>query len=433
MSKKFVINGTKPLYGTIDVLGSKNASLPIIAATLLTKEQCRIHNLPRVSDVYLMLDVLKNMGSKISWLGARTVAIENKTINPLNLSGDIVKKMRASILFLGPLLARFKKIEYMRYPGGCTIGPRPIDVHLKAFEDLGAEVLRHRNFFSVKFKDALKPASALVLEEFSVTATENILMFLSSVPHATEIKIAACEPHVHSLAKFLSAMGAKITGAGTSNIKVRGAQRLKGAGQRIIPDYIEAGTFILMALIVGGEVTVRNVPISNLDLMLKKLAVAGANINVDTKRDVLTIRSKSGGFSYDNKKLVCDRIQTMPYPGIPTDLQSVFSVFASQTHGETFIHEPLYEKRLDCLSELTKMGADVKILDPHRAIIRGPTRLCGAQVIGQDLRSGAALVIAGLAAKGTTVVSGAEHIERGYEDLDERLRKLGADVIKISS
>jgi len=431
MPDKFIIHGGKQLNGTIDVRGSKNAALPILAATILTKERCRINNLPLVLDVYRTIEILEGMGSSVRWVGKRSVDIENKRIKPGRLESDAVRKMRASILFLGPLLARFGKVERMQYPGGCSIGPRPIDVHLKAFEDIGARISLGKNFFSVQMPARPKITRPVILNEFSVTATENLLAFLSSISGSSHIKIAASEPHVRDLAKFLSKMGARINGAGTSTISVHGSDKLRGASHNISSDYIEAGTFAIATLAVGGKVLIRNTPISDLDLVLKKLTTSGADIRIFSDKNIIEVRAASGGLGMHRRKMFIDQVQMLPHPGIPTDLQSVFGVLATQTLGDTLIHEPMYENRLECLRELGKMGAKIKIYDPHRAQVLGPTRLKGAEVTGHDLRGGAALVIAGLAAYGKTVVSGLKHIERGYEDFDVRLRKLGADIKKI--
>jgi len=422
---KFIIKGGNPLNGEIDVRGSKNAALPIIAATLLTKDKCTISNLPRVLDVFCMLEILQQLGSDVKWANKRTVEITNSKISPDNLASGAVKKMRASILFLGPLLARFGKVEKMRYPGGCSIGARPIGIHLEAFRDLGAKVTLSDNFFSVEFPARCKIPPKIILNEFSVTATENILAFLSSIPQKTEIRIAAAEPHVVDLAKFISKMGARIKGAGTSTISILGSRHLNGASHKIIPDYIEAGTFILSVLGAGGSVAIKNAPVSHLDLFIKKLTSSGADIRMDAGKNTSKV---TGG-----KRMTISKIQTMPYPGIPSDLQSSFAALATQTIGDTFIHETLYEGRLACLREINKMGARIKILDPHRAVIAGPVKLTGAEVSASDLRGGAALVIAGLMASGTTTINGAEHVERGYEDLDGRLRALGADIVKIKN
>ncbi len=426
MSTYLVIKGGKRLSGTIPVYGSKNAALPIIAATILTKTPCVIRNIPRVTDVHVMIDALRDMGAKVLWKDRRTVIIENKEIDPDKLSQSAVQKMRASILFCGPLLARFGEVRKMHYPGGCSIGARPIDVHLRSFEDLGAKVIRANNFFSIYREARPRSQNSVVLNEFSVTATENVLLFASAVPEQTTIKIAAAEPHVADLAKFLTKTGARIHGAGTAQISIRGSANLIGATHRIIADYIEAGTFILMALVAGRAIEIKNAPIEHLDLVIKKLRAAGGNIACNHRKKTITVQS-------GRKSLILDKVQIMPYPGIPTDLQSAFGVFAARTVGETLIHEPLYENRFACLKELAKFGVRIKALDPHRAIVHGPTNLNAAEVSGHDLRSVAALVIAGLAAKGTTIVRGAEHVERGYENLEGRLLALGANIKKVTT
>lgn len=431
MSNKFIINGGNPLFGEINVLGSKNAALPILSATLLTQERCRISNLPRVRDVFEMLNILEQMGSKIKWVALRSIDIENKEINTSRLDSDALSKMRASILLLGPLLARFGQVKGMRYPGGCSIGARPIDTHFEAFRDLGAKIILGKKFFSVIMPPVSRRPKAVTLKEFSVTATENTLSFLSALPIKSQIKIAACEPHVWDLAKFLRKMGVKITGDGTSTINIRGSNRLSGAAHRISPDYIEAGTFMIAPLVCGGRVRVRNVNLSDLDFVIKKLVSSGADIKLFSKDHAIEVKAEFPGAGRGGKRMVMENIQSLPHPGIPTDLQSVLSVLATQTEGATLIHEPLYEKRLSCIKELSKMGARSKICDPHRAIVWGPVTLRGSKVVSRDLRGGAALVIAGLGASGTTLISNIEHVERGYEDLGGRLKTLGADIEKI--
>ncbi|OGH68931.1 MAG: UDP-N-acetylglucosamine 1-carboxyvinyltransferase [Candidatus Magasanikbacteria bacterium RIFCSPHIGHO2_01_FULL_47_8] len=429
-TNKFIIRGGKKLRGAIDVKGSKNAALPILAATLLTSGKCRISNIPRVSDVSGMLELMKEIGSEIKWVGEDSLEIENKNITLSKIKGDAVKKMRASILLVGPLLARFGKVENMQYPGGCSIGQRPIDVHLNAFKDLGAKIKNGKNSFSIYLdsKDVL--SKDVVLEEFSVTATENILMYLSGIDKDVRIKIAAAEPHVQDLAKFLKKMGANISGEGTSTICVKGLSAPKGARHNVVSDYIEAGTFVLMGLSVGGDIIIKNAPIDDLDFVIKKLTAAGAKISLDRKNSTISVKSAYPG-SGTKSRMAIAKIQTLPHPGIPTDLQSAFAVLATQAKGDTLIHEPMYEKRLEQLLELVKMGANVDLLDPHRAVIAGPVKLTGAEVAGNDLRGGAALVIAALSARGKSTISGVEYIERGYENLVERLRGIGADIEKI--
>ena len=431
MANSFVIRGGKQLRGTVDVRGSKNAALPVLAATVLTKKKCRISNLPLVLDVRRMLKMLDAMGSSIRWDGSHTVVIENKDIYPARLGRDTVEEMRASILLLGPLLARFGRVEKMRYPGGCSIGARPIDTHLAAFRDLGAKIALGKKSFSVEIPSRKKMPSEVILNEFSVTATENLLLFLASKDSTTRIKIAAAEPHVRDLTRVLVKMGARCSGAGSSTITIRGAGGLRGVSHRITPDYIEAGTFILASLAVGGHVYVKDAPLGDLDFVIKKLVSAGADIRIHPNKKLVEVRASFGGAGKGGKRLKIDKIQCLPHPGIPTDLQPAFGVLATQVSGRTLIHEPLYEKRLESLMELTKMGAHVVLLDPHRAVVHGPTNLRGANLVCHDLRGGAALAIAGLVGKGKTIISNIEHVERGYEDFEGRLQALGADIKKI--
>lgn len=421
MSDKFLIKGGRALSGTIYVRGSKNAATPIIAATILTQKMCRISNLPLVLDVYRMLEMLEDMGSQVRWRSKRCVEIQNKDINPDKINREFVKKLRSSILLVGPLLARFGKVT-MPYPGGCSIGARPIETHLEAFRDLGASVKLGKKYFSMELARRKKLPKSLTLNEFSVTATENILSFLASRTEKVEVSIAASEPHVYDLAVFLRKMGARIKGAGTSFLKIEGASRMEGASHRVVSDYIEAGTFIFSALATKSNITVRNVPVSHLGLVLKKLESCGARFRKTGNRvEILP-----------SKKISIKKIQALPYPGIPTDLQPSFGVLATQARGDTLLHDPLYEDRFNYLREFKKMGALIDIHDPHRATISGPVKLKGGvELTAFDLRGGVALLIAALLARGETTITGIEHIERGYENIDGRFRALGADIKRV--
>lgn len=436
MAEKFVIRGGRPLKGTIAVRGCKNAATPVLAATLLTKESCVIENLPLIEDVFKMLELIKSLGASVDWLAERKVRIEAKNINPDKLNQGLVAKLRSSVLLLGPLLARCGEAKISQ-PGGCFIGARPIDVHLEALAKMGVTIKTRKTkicgkegnrfvcaetaFYHLKTANRLK-AGEIVLGEFSVTATENILMAAALAKGKTIIKIAAAEPHVENLACFLKKMGVYIKGEGTHTIEVIGKNKLKGVSHQVIYDPVEAGTFILLAIGVKGNVLVKNVPVSCLDLFFEKLRTAGANFR---------IIGKSAVKIWPAKKLKLEKIQALPYPGIPTDLQSVFGVLATQAEGSTLIHDPLYEGRLKYLEELNKMGAEIIICDPHRAIVNGPRPLFGAEVGPFDLRGGAALVMAGLIARGTTVINDIAPIDRGYEKLEERLQKLGADIKRV--
>ncbi len=421
MPEKFIINGGKPLRGEIEVRGAKNAAFPILAATLLTPEVCEISNLPLIEDVFRMLEIMKSMGSQISWKGERTVRIENKHLDPLKAREDLIGLLRGSVLFLGPLLARFGNVNFPR-PGGCVIGARPIDTHLDGFKQLGVKITKNGKKYL--FKKSQARSGNVVLNEFSVTATENLILFTSSLSGRTVIKIADGDYQVRELAKFLNKMGVKVEGAGTHEIIIKGCSKLRGVRHRLINDPVEAGTFILTAAATRGNVLVKNVEVDFLELPLKKLKDFGVPYKIINRNAVRVLPWR---------KLKIDKIQSLPYPGIPSDLQSAFGVLATQAEGPTLIHDPLYEGRLKYLEELNKMGARIYFADPHRAIINGPNRLLGRELDSFDLRGGAALIIAGLIAKGKTIINNIYQVDRGYERIEERLQKLGADIKRIKS
>lgn len=418
MPEKFLIRGEKPLKGVVEVMGAKNVTFPLLAATLLTKEPCQVSNLPLIEDVFKMLKILERMGAKIKWLGERQIEIKCSDVDPSLIPYDVISFFRGSILFLGPLLARSGSIKFPP-PGGCMIGARPIDTHLDAFSQSGVKISIKNNFYY--FEGKLKPQE-VILNEFSVTATENILLSSSLVSGETTIKIADQDYQVQELIKVLKRMGVKIKGLGTHTLKIIGQKRLKGFKYSVIPDPLEAGTFIVATLATKGEVLIKNAELQFLELFLKRLKDFGA------KFDILGAKLIKVLPSY---KLSMDKVQSLPYPGIPTDLQPELGVLATQAKGPTLIHDPLYEGRLKYLEELNKMGANIIFCDPHRAIINGPTQLYGTEIPSLDIRSGAALIIAGLVAKGQTIINNIYQVDRGYEKIEERLQKLGADIKRI--
>jgi len=423
MAEKFIINGGKKLIGEVEIMGSKNAALPILAATLLTKEECILDNLPLIEDIFRMLDILKELGADISWLGKRKVKIKCQNINPEKLPQKIAGHFRGSVLLLGPLLARFNNLK-MISPGGCIIGARPLDTHFDGFFQLGVLSYSKGKFyyFEKDKKYKTKEEQEVVLSEFSVTATENMLIFASLLPLKTIIKIADQDYQVQELAKVLNKMGAKIKMQSTHVFEVQGQSKLKGFNHSLMADPIEAGTFIVAALATKGEVLIKNVEVKFLTLFLKKLKDCGANFEILGPRLIKV---------FPSSKLRIDKIQSLPYPGIHTDLQPELGVLATQTKGATLLHDPLYEGRLKYLEEINKMGGDIIFCDPHRAIINGPTVLHGIEIPSLDLRAGAALIIAGLIAKGKTIINNVYQIDRGYEKIEERLQKLGADIKRV--
>ncbi len=428
----FQINGQKPLSGEIETKGCKNAATPIIAASLLTDEPCYIQNLPLVEDIFRMLEIIKDLGAKVEFQGEREIKIEAKNLDPSKIREDLVTMLRSSVFLLAPLLVRFGKVEIPQ-PGGCLIGVRSIDAHLQGFQQMGVEIEKEGKHYLLS-KKHLAP-SKVILPEFSVTATENILMAASLLPGKTIIKIAALEPHVKDLSQVLVKMGARIHWLEDHTIEIEGQKKLKGFSHRLIYDPVEAGSFIILAGVTKGDVIVKNVPLENLDLVLYKLKEFGINLEKisgpkkydDQSQIVFDVRVKS-----PQAFLPVSKVQVLPYPGVPTDLQCAFGVLATQSPGETLIHDPMYEGRLKYLEALNKMGADISVLDPHRAIVRGPSQLKGSSIENYDLRSGAALIITGLIAQGETLISNAYQVDRGYEKIEERLREIGADIKRVS-
>lgn len=417
--ENFEINGGKRLEGEIVVRGSKNATTPILAATLLTKEKCFISNLPLIEDVFKMLEILKSMGSEVKWLGERKICIENKDIHPDKMDAELVKKIRSSILLFGSLSARFDKFQ-IYHPGGCKIGTRPMDTHFDAFRKMGVEVRQNKKTYSVFAKK--RKSAEIVLKEFSVTGTENAMMLAAGLPGKTIIKIAACEPHVEDLGNFLITLGAKIKGLGTHTLEITGSRKLHGASHAIIPDANEAATFLIMGVATQSPIKIKNAREDHLDLILEKLREFGADFKIG-KNSITVIPTA--------RLKAVSKVDARTYPGIPTDVQAPFGVLATQAKGKTLIHDSLYEGRFNYIHEINKMGAKAKILNVHQALITGPTKLTGKKITSFDLRAGAALIIAALVAKGKTVIQDIYQVDRGYEKIEERLKKLGADIKRV--
>jgi UDP-N-acetylglucosamine 1-carboxyvinyltransferase len=359
------------------------------------------------------------MGAEIKWQGKRKVEINPKNIDPEKIPADIFEKMRVSVLLVGPLLARFKKLK-IPHPGGDKIGLRPISSHLEALENFGVKIKQENGFYLFEAPEKME-GKRIVLKEFSVTATENVMMFASRAKGKTKIEIAACEPQIQDLGNFLKKMGLNISGIGTHTIEIEGRNKLKGAEFSISPDLLEAGTFFLAFAITGGEGKIKNVNPEHLSFFLEKMKEIGVNFEVKGN-NILVKKSK---------KLKPTKLQILPYPGFPTDLQPQTSVLLTQAEGKSLIHDPLYENRFNHLHELRKMGADIEITDPHRALIFGKTKLIGSKINAPDIRASAALILAALMTKGQTQIENVHQIDRGYEKFDEKLRKLGAEIKRI--
>jgi len=418
MAEKFIINGGKTLKGEIETRGAKNAAFPVLAATLLTDDVCVIDNIPLIKDILLFMEILKTLGKQVEWLGERKIKIQGKLKKPSKKTEELIKKLRGSVLLIGPILARLGEFN-LPQPGGCLIGSRPISTHLDAFKQLGAEISvkadKDREYFEIRIED--KPKNKVILNEFSVTATENVILFSSFFKKETIIKIADCDYEIQELKSFLERMGAEIEEISSHCYSIKGGN-LKGTEHRIINDPIEAGTFILMAAATKSDLIVKDVEVEYLELVIKRLKDFGLPIEVQGNN----VKVKPWAV------LRMEKVQALPYPGIATDLLPLFGVLATQTEGTTLIHDPLYEGRLRYLNELNKMGAQIIFADPHRAIINGPTELRGVDVDSPDLRGGASLIVGALLANGQTTINNIGQIDRGYERIEERLKKIGADI-----
>lgn len=419
MADKFLIQGGNPLQGEVNVSGYKNSAGSILAAVLLSKEPSIIGNLPLCSDVLDQIEILKQMGAKIRWLKEKQIEINPQDISPEKIPVNLFEKMRVSVLLIGPLLTRFEKFK-VPHPGGDKIGLRPIETHLKALKSFGIKIEEKEGFYHFERPSSLE-SKKIVLEEFSVTATEILMMLASKAKSKTIIEIAATEPQTQDLGNFLSKMGAKTQGIGTHTIEIEGQEELNGTDFEICPDLLEAGTFFLAFALTKGQGKIKNCEPNHLTMFLEKMKRIGVNFEINGKEI----------FIKPSENLKAEKIQVLPYPGFPTDLQPQTSVLLTQCQGKSLIHDPLYENRFQHLHELRKMGADIEITDPHRALVFGKTELTASKLNASDIRSGAALILAGLTAKGKTQIDNICQIERGYENINEKLKILGAKIEKI--
>lgn len=415
-----VINGGKPLEGEVCISGAKNSALPILAACVLGTEEIILDAVPKLKDVEIMIEVLRHLGSKVEYIDEETVRIDSSNINTCETPFELMDKMRASFVVMGPLLSRFKR-AYTKAPGGCNIGARPIDLHLKGFQALGAESMVNDDEISITTDGELF-GNEIYLDFPSVGATQNIMMAATLAKGETTIENAAKEPEIVDLASFLSKMGAKIKGAGTSTIVIEGVEKLSGARHTIIPDRIEAASYMIAAVMTKGDVTIKNVIGSHIRPIIAKLIEMGASVEEYEDEDIIRVST--------NHRLKPTNVQTLPYPGFPTDAQAQFMALMTVCDGESRIQETVFENRFMHVEQLNKMGAAIAT-SGNRATVVGVDRLHGASVKATDLRAGAALVMAGLTAKGETRVSDIYHIDRGYSDLEGKFRKLGADIKRV--
>lgn len=415
--EKLIIRGGRPLHGHVRVSSAKNAVLPIIVATLLPDSPSTIIDAPHLEDVKTICSVIESLGGNIL-LRDNAMIFDTTTVDKTEASYELMSRMRASFLIMGPLLAK-KRHAKIALPGGCMIGSRPIDLHLKAFEAMGAKVTVGNGYVEASVPEGLKGAT-IYLDFPSVGATENILMAAAVADGKTIIENAAEEPEIVDLVTFLNSMGANIKGAGTNVIRVEGVKHLYGASHTVIPDRIEAGTFIIAAAMAGGDVVVDNVLSEHLKPLLAKLGEAGVKVI----KDIDSVRVISDGHIHSTD------IKTLPYPGFPTDLQAQFMAMMTIGDGTSMVTETVFENRFMHVGELRRMGANIEV-EGRKAIVHGVPFLQGAFVRATDLRAGAALVLAGLAAHGVTEVGDLRHIDRGYDHLVEKLRGLGADIIRV--
>ncbi|MBQ9980833.1 MAG: UDP-N-acetylglucosamine 1-carboxyvinyltransferase [Oscillospiraceae bacterium] len=416
---KYVINGGRPLHGEVTISGAKNAAVAIIPAALLVNGVCRIENIPNISDVSLLLNILDRMGVKIRTVNSHTVDIDSSNIHSVTAPAELMRKIRASYYLIGALLGRFGR-ACVGMPGGCDLGVRPIDQHIKGFVAMGADVDIRNGVIDAEARGGRLQGANVYLDVVSVGATINIMIAASMAEGLTVIDNAAKEPHVVDLANFLNSMGADIKGAGTDIIKIRGVSEMKGGFYSIIPDQIEAGTYIAAVAAAGGDVTIKNVIPKHLDPITSKFREMG--VDIQEGDDYIRVRCDG--------RLNSVKVKTMPYPGFPTDMQPQIATALCTASGTSLITESVWDDRFRYVNELKRMGASIQV-DGKVAVIETVDYLTGAQVRACDLRAGAALVIAGVAAHGRTEVENIYHIERGYEHLVEKFQAIGADIRRV--
>lgn len=417
--EQYIIKGGQPLKGEVEIGGAKNAALAILSAAIMTDETVTIENLPDVNDINVLLEAISGIGAYVQRVDRHTVCISGSSVNDFNIEYDYIKKIRASYYLLGALLGKYRRAE-VALPGGCNIGSRPIDQHLKGFRALGADV-EIENGKIVADAERLK-GSHVYFDVVSVGATINVMMAAAMAEGTTVLENVAKEPHVVDVANFLNSMGANIRGAGTDVIKVKGVEKLHKTTYSIIPDQIEAGTFMFAAAVTKGDVTVLNVIPKHLEATIAKLVEIGCE--VEEYDDAVRVIGKG--------RLKHTHVKTLPYPGYPTDMQPQIGVALALAKGTSIITESIFENRFKYLDELARMGAVVKV-EGNSATIEGVEKLSGARVCAPDLRAGAALCIAGLATEGITIVDDIKYIQRGYERFEEKLRELGGIIERVSS
>jgi UDP-N-acetylglucosamine 1-carboxyvinyltransferase len=420
---RFIVEGGTPLRGEITAKGNKNSALPLIAASLLTSEPVILRNLPRIRDVNGMLEILDGLGATVEWLDPHAVKICSAGVSKTTIDAKLSREIRGSLLFAGPMLARFKKVV-LGPPGGDVIGRRRSDTHWLALQQLGATLSHDRSGFGLEARELV--AADLLLDEQSVTATENALLCSVLVPGRTVIRNAASEPHVQELAMVLVQMGARVHGIGTNTLEVRGVPELHSADHEVWSDHVEVGSFMGLAAMTHGDLTVQRCAPQHLSMIRAVFKRLGVDSSIDG--DELHVPAKAKYVIEEDLGGKIPKVQSQLWPGFPSDLTSIATAFATQAEGTVLIHEWMYENRMFWLGSLETMGARLVLADPHRAVIMGPSQLYGTDIRSPDIRAGLALLGAALCAKGTSVIDNIDQIDRGYEDVDGRLRGLGAKI-----
>lgn len=416
--EKYIINGGKPLKGEVQISGAKNAAVAIIPAAILAQDVCIIDNVPMISDVEVALEILSYMGAGVKRLDKNKIEIDTSRITDSTVPYDLARSTRGSSYFLGALLGRFKRAK-VPLPGGCDLGSRPIDQHIKCFEALGAKADIQHGIVDLSAERLI--GTQIYFDKVTVGGTINALLACCKAEGLTIIENAAKEPHIVDLANFLNSLGADIMGAGTDVIKIKGVSELHGAEYSVIPDQIEAGTFMVAAAATGGDILMKNIIPKHLEPITAKLRKIGVVVEVEHDVDNMRVRG--------NGKYTCTDIKTSPHPGFPTDMQPQMTTLLSMCEGTSMVTESIFDTRFKYVDELRRMGADITV-DSRVAVVRGVEHLTGAPVKACDLRAGAALIIAGLAANGVTEIEDIYHVERGYEEFEIKLRGLGADIVK---
>ena len=416
---RYVIHGGRPLHGEIEISGAKNAAVAIIPAALMVDGVCRIENMPQISDVDMLLKILQGLGARVEYLSPSAVEIDCTQVRFTEPPYDLMRKIRASYYFIGSMLSRFGSAK-TTMPGGCNFGVRPIDQHIKGMTAMGANVEVKNGFVYADTPDGRLHGAKVYLDKVSVGATMNIIIAATLARGRTVIENAAREPHIVDLANFLNSMGADIRGAGTDSIRIQGVERLHGGTYSVIPDQIEAGTYMAACAAAGGEVRLANVIPRHLECISAKLREMG--VTVVEGGDSVLVRS--------NGRLRHTNVKTQPYPGFPTDLQPQIATLLAVCNGTSVLTENVWENRYQYMGELRKLGADVEI-NGRVATIHGIKHFSGAEVSATDLRAGAAMILAALAAEGETIIDGVRYIDRGYEDVEEKFRAMGADIDRI--